>query len=618
MISAKKFKIELFLLILLPVFILGLFVFPENIVFAQTVKILNCGYGWSCNQLCQYYGYTCLRVEDQYNRVGYYNYWSNNYCYTGGTGATCSTVMYYYGNCAPCGGIPGCCVNSTYCVCSTGGTSTPTPTPTRTPTPTPTRTPTPTPTRTPTPTPTRTPTPTPTRTPTPTPTRTPTPTPTRTPTPTPTRTPTPTPTRTPTPTPTPTPVPVLCQQHNVWGWAWAGNIGWISFSCKNCDTTPKPAGCPPGQIQDYGVDICTGNSAVDPPACTGKPAGSLVGYAWSENIGWIRFDSPGPYPTFPNYSACVDLPGITSEPCNGVGAGKVVGWARAASGGMAEAGGWDGWIKLRGTNHEVWIDTSVSPAEFRGWAWGGDPQNVNEAVIGWISFNCRDLNLCPQSNYKVFTSLTFNQPPVAGICCRTCGPGENCTAYNTEVFTLINNSSDPDGSADIIRSRWDILGWGGSPDLECLSPNALCNFTLSPLSAGNYSVELYVEDQNGESSTTSKSITILQDVIADFKCSLSADGPWQSCNGFKVTVGERVYFKDESLASTGATINSWSWTFDDGDPASSTAQNPSTQFQSSGSKRVTLIVTDSAGRSDDQEATLNVRRLPIWFPVPPR
>ena len=80
-----------------------------------------------------------------------------------------------------------------------GGSSTPTPSPTATPTAKPTATPTPVPTATPTPHPTSTPTPVPTATPTPHPTATPTPHPTATPTPVPTATPTPVPTATPTP-----------------------------------------------------------------------------------------------------------------------------------------------------------------------------------------------------------------------------------------------------------------------------------------------------------------------------------------------------------------------------------------------------------------------------------
>lgn len=167
---------------------------------------------------------------------------------------------------------------------------------------------------------------------------------------------------------------------NVSGYAWSENIGWISFNGTNV-----PGGA------DYGVHICTKS---DPnPLCSGKQEGEIVGYAWSENIGWIDFDPSGPYPASPNYSAKVDMD--TKE---------LSGWVRALAGGTPEAGGWDGWIKLRGSNYGVWVDDSVSPAEFRGWAWGSD-------IIGWISFNCSNQGVCGTSDYKVVTSFAFNQAP---------------------------------------------------------------------------------------------------------------------------------------------------------------------------------------------------------------
>ena len=162
----------------------------------------------------------------------------------------------------------------------------------------------------------------------------------------------------------PCPVVGVCNPHNVWGWAWSENIGWISFSCE--DTMPVGVEGP-----DYGVDI-------------DRATGLFSGYAWSENIGWIRFNPPpdptysNNYPAAPYHSARVST--TTDE---------VSGWARAcagtanpdicATGTNPAAGSWDGWIKLRGPNYGVWIDTSVSPAEFRNWAW-------SDMVVGWLRF----------------------------------------------------------------------------------------------------------------------------------------------------------------------------------------------------------------------------------------
>ena len=216
--------------------------------------------------------------------------------------------------------------------------------------------------------------------------------------------------------------PPPCQDHNVWGWAWAENIGWISFSCKNCDSdsdgitdTGNYSQCPVGDsIINYGVDIDNN--------------GLFSGYAWAGGttanlggIGWIKFDPAVPYPTAPSYSACLDLPG-PGQDCDNVGDCTVSGWARAYRAIDSEGqtlGGWDGWIKFRGTiqtgeAYGVRLNTSGSPApaEFREWAWGGD-DSTSTAVLGWTSFNCADRGVCGSSPYKVMTSpiIPPNQPP---------------------------------------------------------------------------------------------------------------------------------------------------------------------------------------------------------------
>jgi len=56
--------------------------------------------------------------------------------------------------------------------------------------------------------------------------------------------------------------PSVCVFHNVSGYGWSKNIGWISFSCRNCDSdgdgkSDGSSNCPSvgTQIPDYGVDI---------------------------------------------------------------------------------------------------------------------------------------------------------------------------------------------------------------------------------------------------------------------------------------------------------------------------------------------------------------------------
>ncbi|MBZ9578074.1 PKD domain-containing protein [Patescibacteria group bacterium] len=168
---------------------------------------------------------------------------------------------------------------------------------------------------------------------------------------------------------------------NVYGWAWSERIGWISFNCYNDydgDGNLESHCTDAGYNSDYGVDI-------------NLSTGVFSGYAWSERIGWISFNSG-------------DLAGCPSAPCEArfdsdgttCGAvGQVCGWARAYRAIEPEGqtlGGWDGWIKLRGIDQNgdpygVSFDSDTN--EFEGWAWAGNDSS-EEAVIGWISFNCKD------------------------------------------------------------------------------------------------------------------------------------------------------------------------------------------------------------------------------------
>lgn len=137
---------------------------------------------------------------------------------------------------------------------------------------------------------------------------------------------------------------------NISGFVWSENIGWISFN--------NTSG---GGETDYGVSVS-------------PTTGLFSGFAWSENIGWIDFAPTGPYPTAPNYSACLDFQG-NGQDCDDLpGNNKVGGWARA----LANDASWDGWIKLNGSNYGV--DYNKQTGELSGYAWGNE-------VIGWINFS---------------------------------------------------------------------------------------------------------------------------------------------------------------------------------------------------------------------------------------
>lgn len=74
--------------------------------------------------------------------------------------------------------------------------------------------------------------------------------------------------------------------------------------------------------------------------------------------------------------------------------------------------------------------------------------------------------------------------------------------------------------------------------------------------------------------------------------------------------GVAVNFADASTSS-GSTITSWNWTFQDGTPATSTLQNPTgIVFTGSGAKTVTLTVQDNLAASNIKVIVVNVGAAP--------
>ena len=98
-----------------------------------------------------------------------------------------------------------------------------------------------------------------------------------------------------------------------------------------------------------------------------------------------------------------------------------------------------------------------------------------------------------------------------------------------------------------------------------------------------------------------------------------------SWSPFKPSVTEDVLFTDKSTVSGGTTKKKWSWTFQDGSPATLTCQapdtacqNPTVKFSSTGPKDITLRVTDSDGCTCPGTKTLNATfPLPKWKEIVP-
>jgi len=84
------------------------------------------------------------------------------------------------------------------------------------------------------------------------------------------------------------------------------------------------------------------------------------------------------------------------------------------------------------------------------------------------------------------------------------------------------------------------------------------------------------------------------------------------------SLDEIVQFMGTATVYGGASISTWSWAFEDGEPSVSSQQNPEVLFSSTGEKEVTLKVVDSDGYSCSVKKQLQVGlQLPKWREISP-
>ena len=389
---------------------------------------------------------------------------------------------------------------------------------------------------------------------------------------------------------------------NVWGWAWSENIGWIKFN--NCTNPAEPATC--GSI-NYGVSI-------------NPSTGVFSGYSWSENIGWISFNRSEtgappaePYLSGVDYIALLDT--SFSPP-------QASGWARA----LAYGGGWDGWMKLRGSNYGVSLNTTPDPDEFEGWAW-------SDMIIGWASFSCNNQGVCGTSDYKVMTNLSLNQSPD-----KPTGLSEtwnHCSLQGTSKVTLSWQYSDPNGdpqdsyqvlidnNSDFSSLEIDSCNTALSGGVDtCQAGNSSWNYTPIPSLAWNttYYWKVKVKDNQGNWSDWSDVDSFLTPSHAypypDF--SFSPKNPAkeqviQFCSieeGCPFSPANKTVFYGVVPAQ-----RSFSWDFDDG--ATSNLPNPTHSYLNTGSYQVELTACDEVGCCSISKPLKVSIPLPEWKEIPP-
>jgi len=254
--------------------------------------------------------------------------------------------------------------------------------------------------------------------------------------------------------------------------------------------------------------------------------GVLKGYAWSPHFGWISFDRDitGLPPESPT-DLCGDLPTeeciarvdmtLGGDVCGG-NQYDICGWARVisacqdnlwdgskctGSGAGNRAGGWDGWIKLRG----VWDDGAGNSGnyglvwkketqEVEGWAWSGNA-NAGEGP-GWISFNSRTSGGTP--SYAVLIDLNA-RPDAVNLQPVELAPSAVYCGSNTAVVRLEwdfedANLGDTQDAFQVLARENDNCLAGGCPTHinSCPGNDSLtANPTGGTCGSGNV-VEFYI------------------------------------------------------------------------------------------------------------------------------
>lgn len=433
---------------------------------------------------------------------------------------------------------------------------------------------------------------------------------------------------------------------NVFGWAWSDNIGWISFNSADCDFDNNG-------FRDTGN--CGGDNSITTPSfnygVNVKSDGTMEGSAWSDNIGWVSFNSG-------------DLMGCPDGACEAkldksIGIDNVSGWAKALVGNSYEAGGWDGWMQLdlpgfpgQGVTAGA-KDSITNECNWDGWAWGGDLDDdgdplilEGDEVIGWIDFSGvvgKGGDACSE----VVVPRPPNTPPIAFISCdplsnpkatKDCRGWKGLTggqdANGDGVFDSFNitfRAVDPDFGPNQLTSCSLDLNIDGSFEKvvngnQCKAGEAWPTINES---LGYHRARVTAVDGAGASNAAEIDFAILKFIKADFRCSLTAGGPFMDCASFKPVKGDSIYLlgvqgnllstPSERNVGDNADFDSFQWTSADG--SFSKSNETETSFTPTGnpnSVKIKFEVEDELGFKGTEEKTISFRKKMFWREVIPR
>ncbi len=245
------------------------------------------------------------------------------------------------------------------------------------------------------------------------------------------------------------------------GYAWGadnspfGGVGWINFN--NTSTGSNTA----VSNTEYKVEF-------------NQTTWEMVGYAWSERYGYIKFGGfdDADFPSAK--TACATNPKNTSSygPCNvhiidnNSGGYQLVGYARfcfvyasGCSGTLkpnSELAGYDGWIGFKTSSGTVAYSNSTK--SFSGYAWGGGSASSSSADYGegsgWIKMDPNGVSMkCIDTSKNALDCLNSNGPIVD---ITTSAPKVN---LNTDVVLTWTVTNIPSGCTPVTSSSPTNSTW---------------------------------------------------------------------------------------------------------------------------------------------------------------
>jgi len=179
------------------------------------------------------------------------------------------------------------------------------------------------------------------------------------------------------------------------------NVGWISMNSESTKATCDVNNNGFTDVVCGGADNATTpfrNYGVNIPA-----TGALSGNAWSENLGYINFAPASSYPT----TGCSGTCPTTSVVRNG---DNLEGWARFEEISLAgsNAGGWLGWIKMRGiaqNGNAYGVSINTTDGTLTGYGYSDE--------LGWIDFSRASLNV--SEKIQICSGACDASTPIANL-----------------------------------------------------------------------------------------------------------------------------------------------------------------------------------------------------------